>query len=167
MKQRLLFRIGQQLTRISPLRICIIDDEETYFNEMMLKAAAAAGFPNIERHYKVDMKLFTELMEKPPDIIILDIRGITDDNVGSDGWDIAMALYNKSNCYVVITSAHSYQIGHSHKYYDYQINNRLLTAVDFINELHKIIDDYINIKIRFYKKIMFKFGYHLVKKALL
>jgi two-component SAPR family response regulator len=167
MKDKLLLGIGRKLMKLGRLRICIIDDKKTYFNPQMLEMAAAAGFPDIERYYLVDEKLFMELQQFPPDIIILDIKGITIPSVAKDGFSIASVMYGKTNSYIVITSAHKYYLKDFHKDYDYIIEDRLLTGIDFIEELEKITEDYLNRKIRFYKKVVFRIGFRLIKKSTL
>lgn len=167
MKEKFLFKIGKKFMKWGKLEIVIIDDEKTYFNPQMLEMAAAAGFPYIERYYLVDEKLFKQLQESPPNILILDIKKITKPNIAKDGFAIASLMFKNTNAYVAITSAHKYYLHEFHKDYDYIIQERLLTGVDFIEELDKIIKDYLNRKIKFYKKILFRIGFLLVNKSTL
>jgi len=163
MKSSVLAKIGKKLMKFGKLRICIIDDHDTYFTPKMLDMAAVAGFPNIERDYIVDEKKFSDLQKSPPDIIILDIKGITKPSVAKDGFGIAAAMYRYTNAYVVITSAYKHYLSDIHKDFDYIIEKRLLTGMDFIKELELIIENYLKRKIRFYKKIFFRIGFLLVK----
>ncbi len=131
----------------------------------MLEMAKAAGFPSIKRYYLVDEKLFKRLHKSPPDVLILDIKNITIPKIGKDGFAFASSMYKKTNAYIAITSAHKYFLREFHKDFDYIIQERLLTGMDFIEELNKIAEDLIKRKIAFYKKILFKIGFFLVKKS--
>jgi len=88
-------RLAKKLMAAYPLKICIIDDKQTYFSEAMLRVAASAGFPGIERHLVVDNKLMSALLETPPDIIILDIKGVAEPDVAKDGFGIARLGLNR------------------------------------------------------------------------
>lgn len=165
MKEKILFKIGKKFMKWGKLKICIIDDEKTYFNPQMLEMAAVAGFPKIERHYLVDEILFKRLQEFPPDIIILDIKKITKPNIAKDGFAVASLMYDNTNAYVVITSAHQFYLREFHKEFDYIIQERNLTGVDFIEELNKITEDYLKKKIKIYKKVFLRIGLNLVKKS--
>lgn len=87
--------------RISGLKICIVDDEKTYFNNELLALAKEKGFGEIERHYNIDQGLFLDLHKNSRDIIILDIQGITDESVAKDGLQVAASLVEHTNTYVV------------------------------------------------------------------
>lgn len=146
------------------LSICIVDDEEAYFNKDMLSIASNAGFKNIERFNQINIELFKDLQERPRDIVILDIRGIVSPNVAKDGLAVASTLKRTTNSYVVITSAHQHHLSMKMVDVDYIIEDRLLTAVDFVDVLIEIIENYLDKKIAFYKKIVFKLGFKLVKQ---
>lgn len=166
MRNNLLVRIGKFLMKHGNLKICIIDDQKTYFSGNMLQIAKSAGFYNIERFYMVDEELMKDLLKKPPDIVIIDIRGIAKKNVAKDGFGIAKALYDNTSSYIVITSAHKFFLHETHKSYDYLMKERLLTAVDFVDELAVIIDRYLKLKVKIYKKILFRIGFRMAKKAI-
>ena len=153
--------------RLGKLRICIIDDEAAYFNPQMLKLAAEVGFTHIERHSIIDKELLRNLLKSPPDITILDIRGVAASDVAKNGFDIAKILYEETDSYIVITSAHKFHLYEYHKSYDYVIHDRLLTSVDFIQELKTITERYLNDKIRFYQKLGFRIGYRVIKASLM
>ena len=86
--------------------------------------------------------------------------------IGIDGFDIARTMMRETNTYVVVTSAHRYKLKNENSEYDYIINNRLLTAVDFLEELHSIVSDAFELKINWYKNIAFRIGFGLIKKIL-
>jgi hypothetical protein len=46
------------------------------------------------------------------------------------------------------------------------IEDRFLTAVDFVEELRQITDKYIASKVRFWGKLIFRMGLSLTKHAL-
>ena len=152
--------------RIGKLRICIVDDEKAYFTPQMLRLAANAGLSNIERHFKIDQELLGNLLKCPPDIIILDIKGVTIPDVAKDGFHVAKILYEQTNAFVVITSAHKFHLHEYHRSYDYVMQERLLTAIDFIDELWKIVEDYLTRKTKFFRKLVFKIGYKIAKKSM-
>lgn len=166
MKSKLILNTGKLLMRMGKLRICIFDDEASYFTPQMLRLAEHAGFMGIERYYKIDRKVLGDLLKHPPDIVILDIKGITTPDVAKDGFHIAKLLYEQTKAYVVITSAHKFHLHEYHRSYDYVLEERLLTAVDFIDELRNIIEEYLKGKIRFYRKVTFRIGYKIVKRDL-
>jgi hypothetical protein len=146
------------------VKICIVDDEEAYFNKDMLSIASNAGFKNIERFYKIDAKLFENLQTKPRDIVILDIKNITSKDVAKDGLGVASALKRTTNSYIAITSAHQLHLSRKMIDVDYIIEDRLLTAVDFIDILIEITENYLEKKMAFYKKVIFKLGFKIVKQ---
>lgn len=166
MKDSLVVGLGKYLMRKGVLKVCILDDQETYFSDTMLKLAKAAGFAHIERHYLVDAKLMEDLLKNPRDIIIMDIKGVADPAVAKDGFGVAKSLYSKTNSYVAITSAHQFFLRDTHRSYDYMIKQRMLTAVDFIEELTTIVENYLRSKSKFYKKIVFRIGFALARSAI-
>jgi hypothetical protein len=167
MKDKLLVKLGKRIMRAGRLRICVVDDKRTYFHENMLATAKAAGFSHITRYYVIDEHLLQHLLISPPDIIILDIKGVADKRVAKDGFGIAKLMFERTNTYVVITSAHRFYLRETHTKYDYLIENRFLTSVDFVEELAMITDKYLKTKIRFWGKLVFRLGFFLAKKALM
>jgi hypothetical protein len=167
MKQRLLTKIGKALLLRGKMRICIIDDEEAYFNDQMLAIARDAGYPEIERRTRVDSALLSDLLRRPRDIVILDIMGIVDENVGRDGFDVAHVLMTQTRSYVVVTSANKFHLDERHSHYDDLIESRLLTGIDFVQELDRMVKEYLTRKLRFYQKISYRLGTALLKKATL
>ncbi len=167
MKNKPQLSAGKLLMKLGKLRICIIDDEAGNFNPQMLQLASDAGFKHVERYHKIDKVLLSNLLKSPPDIIILDIKNVTTSDVAKDGFGVAKVLYEQTNTFIVITSAHKFHLHEYHKSYDYVMQQRLLTAVDFLDELNKIIEIYLSNKIRFYQKAVFRLGYAVAKKALI
>jgi chemotaxis response regulator CheB len=167
MKDSIYIKVGKFLMKHGNLKICIVDDQKTYFSDNMIQVANSAGFKSIERYFIVDKQLMKILLENPPDIIILDIKGIAEEDVAKDGFGIAKVLFDNTNTFVVITSAHKFFLHETHKSYDYMIKERLLTAVDFVEELALIIDRYLRSKVRIYKKMIFRIGFSMVKKAII
>ena len=149
--------------KAQPLDICIADDVKAYFNEQMLELAKAAGYRGIRRLYHIDKTVLNELLDNPPDIIILDIKDVVDPEIAKDGFDIARLLRKNTNVFIVITSAHKYKMRNIQLYCDYILEDRLLTPVDFIDELETIISTLLNRKMRFYKKTIFRLGFKLAK----
>lgn len=166
MKHKVLSKIGKFLMKITSIRICIIDDEDIYFNKNMLNIATNTGFNKIDRHSKVDHILLSRLQKKPYDIIILDVQGITEPDVAKDGMQIAALLNKTTNSYIVVTSAHQFHLINEMTAVDYIIENKLLTTTDFIDELTGITEDYLTKKSSFYKNILFKMGFAIMKKSI-
>lgn len=165
MKHKVLTSVGRFLMKFSKLRICIIDDEDIYFNPNMLEIANNAGFYSIDRFSNVDNKLFQILQKRPYDIVILDVKGVSDEPVAKDGLHIASILYKTTNSYIVLTSAHQFHLNNKMTDVDYIIEERLLTAADFVDTLIDIANDCLSTKIVFYKNIIFRVGFMMVKKA--
>jgi hypothetical protein len=165
MKNSLTFKFGKLLMRFSPLKICIIDDVATYFNEDMLKLAKVNMNIKFERLYSINTSKLASLVKSPPDIFILDIKGIVENDVGKDGFDIAKHLSENTPSFIVITSAHQFHLKNRKHYGDYTLTERLLTPIDFAEELNLIIKTYLEEKLKFYKKIFFKMGFKIVKHS--
>jgi len=166
LKIKLKNQVGRWLMGLDGVTICIIDDEEIYFNDDLLRLAKENGFKNIERHHLVDKKLLQDLQEKPRDIIVLDVQGTTSPDVAKDGLHLASSLVKTTNTYVAITSAHKFHLTNRITEVDYVIEDRLLTAVDFLNELTNIVEDYLEKKSSFYKKVVFKAGFALARQGI-
>lgn len=166
MKIKLKTALGRLLMRLGKINICIIDDEEIYFNENLLAMARENGFSNIERHYNLDLTLFADLQKSCRDIVILDIRGVTSPDVAKDGLHAASSLVRNTSSYIVVTSAHQYHLTNRITEIDYVIEDRLLTAVDFLEELTLIVEDYLSKKTSFYKKMIFKVGFALARQGM-
>tara|TARA_E500000305_G_scaffold90968_1_gene78555 strand:- start:1220 stop:1723 length:504 start_codon:yes stop_codon:yes gene_type:complete len=164
MKHKIINGLGRFLMKVNALSICIVDDEEIYFNKNMLITAENTGFKCIERYQKIDRDLFNRLQEKPYDIVILDIKGITDPDIAKDGMQVASLLNRTTNSYIAITSAHQFHLVNEMTNVDYVIENKLLTSADFIDELIEIVDDFIGKKSTFYKNVLFKAGFSMLKK---
>ncbi len=165
MKQGVAVKFGKLLMRLGGFRICIVDDEESYFNTRMLDAAEAVGFTGIERHFFIDLELFQDLHDDPRDVVILDVQGVVDSEIAKDGVYVASSLLRNTSSFVVITSAHQFHLQNKLLEVDYVIENRLLTTVDFIETLHHIVDLCMTQKIAAYKKLLFRTGYFLIKKT--
>ncbi len=157
---------GKGLMKLTPIKVIIIDDVATYFNEQMLSIASANGNLTFERHKKCDATLLKSLVANPRDILIVDIKGTTTPDIGKDGFDIARHVFENTNTFVAITSAHKYHLKNQKEYGDYIIEDRLLTPIDFTNEINHIIDILLKRKIRIYKKLTYRIGKSLIKKAL-
>lgn len=167
MKNKIISNIAKNLMKFQPLKITIIDDGHDYFSQDMLRIAKASGIRNITRLYKINSKILEDLLKDPQDIIILDIKGIVEDNSAKDGFDIAKILSEQTSSYVVITSAHQYKLRNRITICDYIIDDRLLTPVDFVSEMNFIINDMFERKKKFYSKIVFKIGFKILKKSLI
>jgi hypothetical protein len=167
MKSKKTMLFGKILMKIQPLKICIIDDVESYFNKTMLNIASADGNLIFERWDKIGELELKNLVQSPRDIVILDIKGIVDPAIGKDGFDIAKHLHQNTPSYIVTTSAHKFKLKNRDYYGDYVLTERLLTPIDFIDELNYIISDYLEKRIKPYQKLIFKMGLKLAKKALL
>jgi hypothetical protein len=158
--------LGKRLMRAGRIRIAVADDEATYFNSNMLSLADKAGYGKIERHLVVDQALLDSWLTKPPEILVLDIKGVCTADVAKDGIELANLLIRETPSMVVITSAHKYHLRGAIISVDHIIERRNLTAVDFINELSVIVDKYLSKKAKFYKHILFRAGFALAKGAL-
>lgn len=163
MKNGLLGKIGQGLMKFTPMKVIIIDDVETYFNEQMLSIAGAKGTVSFERYTKCDANLLKSLVSNPRDILIIDIKGTVSEDVGKDGFDVAKHVFQNSPTYVAVTSAHKYHLKNRTNYGDYVMEDRLLTPVDFTEELNSMIDNYLKKKKKIYQKIGFRIGKYLFK----
>jgi len=167
MKQKILTWLGKKLISIDAPRICIVDDEDIYFNKEMINVVKNTGLKNIERHKKIDIYLLNRMQKKPFDIVILDIRGIIDPSIAKDGMQIASLLSRTTNSYIVIVSAHQFHLVNEMTKVDYIIENKLMTAVDFLDEVFEILSDYLSKKTSSYKKIILKAGLSALKRATL
>ncbi|MDT8878747.1 hypothetical protein RSO68_04635 [Halomonas saccharevitans] len=165
MKHKPLKGFGKFLMRINNVNICIVDDEDIYFNPRMLGIAKNAGFGKIERYSKIDTPLLNKLQNKPYDIVILDVQGITEPDVAKDGMQIASLLSRTTSSYIVVTSAHQFHLVNDMTKVDYIMENKIQTTVDFVDELIEIVDDFLDKKSSFYKKSLFKAGFFLVKRS--
>mgnify|MGYP002784930931 CR=1 FL=1 len=166
MKNNIFYKTGILLMKLSPINICIIDDVKAYFNEQMLTVAASKGNINFERYYKCDATLLKNLVSNPRDILILDIKGTPTPDIGKDGFDIAKHISTNTSTFVVITSAHKYQLKNRENYGDYILTERLLTPIDFTYELNLIIETYLKKKVKLYSKVVYKLGKYLLKFGL-
>ncbi|WP_461588217.1 hypothetical protein [Winogradskyella sp.] len=152
--------------KLSPIKVIIIDDVGTYFNEQMLSIASANGNISFERYRKCDATLLKSLVANPRDILIMDIKGTVTKDIGKDGFDVTKHVFENTNTFLVITSAHKHHLRNQSNYGDYVIVDRLLTPLDFCNELDEIIDVYLKRKINFYKKLTYKLGKTLARKKI-
>ena len=167
MKNKPLNSLGKGLMKLSPIKIIIIDDVATYFNEQMLSIASSSGNISFERYKKCDATLLKSLVSNPRDILIMDIKGTVTKDIGKDGFDVAKYVYENTNTFVTITSAHKYHLKNQNNYGDYILEDRLLTPIDFSDEINNIIDIYLKKKTSFYKKTIYKLGKSIVRKKLL
>lgn len=167
MKQRMLTRVGRRLMQVDPLRIAIADDEDSYFTPMMLALAATAGYTRIERHSQIDAALMQQWLQNTPDIIILDVKGVCDPSIAKDGLGVAVLLRRSTSAYVAVTSAHRFHLKNVQSAFDYVIEDRLMTGVDFIEELERLVDDFFERKARFYSKLCFRIGRSVIRHATL
>lgn len=166
MKNSLFSNLGKLLMKINPLKIIIIDDVKSYFNENMLSIASANGNISFERYYKCDGILLKNLVENPRDILIMDIKGTVTSDIGKDGFDVASHIYKNTNTFVATTSAHKFHLKNRENFGDYIISERLMTPVDFCEEINIMIDKYLNQKIKINQKIIFKIGKYFFKYGL-
>lgn len=165
MKHKPLKGFGKLLMKLNNVNICIVDDEDIYFNKDMLNIASNAGFNKIDRYSKIDNKLLNRLQQKPYDIVILDVQGITEPDVAKDGMQIASLLSRTTCSYIVVTSAHQFHLVNEMTKVDYIMENKIQTSADFVDELIEIVDDFLNKKSSFYKKAVFKVGFSILKKS--
>lgn len=165
MKHKPLMTIAKILMRINNIKICIVDDEAVYFDDRMLEAAKNAGFEKIDRYSLIDGALLSRLQNKPYDVIVLDVQGVTEPSVAKDGLQVASLLSRTTSSYVVITSAHQFHLVNDMTKVDYVMEDKLLTTADFLDELIEIVDDFLTKKSSFYKNIIFKAGFSMLKKG--
>lgn len=162
----LLTSLGKKLMAMGHLRITIADDEATYFNEHMLRIAESTGYRGIKRLEVIDKHQLNEIMKNPPDIIILDVKGVCTADVAKDGIELANMLARETSAMVVVTSAHKFHLKGAIANVDHIIERRNLTAVDFTNELSQIVGKYLDTKARFYRHLLFRAGFALARGAL-
>lgn len=163
MKHKLKSKLGKFLMKLNMVNIAIVDDEDAYFNENMLETANNSGFTNIDRFNHIDQERLNQFQINPYDIIILDVKGIVDENIAKNGLHVASILHKTTETYIVITSSHQFHLNNRMMEADYYIEDRLLTNVDFVNEIIHITEDFISKKTKFYQKILFKYGFKLLK----
>lgn len=162
----LLVKAGKWLMKFGSLRIVIADDEDTYFNPQMLALAEASGYEGIERISLIDAEYLKELLSTPPDIIILDVKGVCTPDVAKDGIELANMLSRETSIMIVVTSAHKFHLRGSVASVDHIIEERKLTAVDFVDELSVIVNKLLSEKARFYKHLSFRVGFALARGAM-
>lgn len=154
---------GKWLMQKGRLKIVIADDEAAYFTPKMIAAARHAGYCGITRIMQINHAELQKLLQNPPDIIILDVGNVCPKDVAKDGIDLARVFSRDTSAMVVLTSAHKFHLRGAITHVDYIIENRKLTAVDFVNEIALIVDKYLAVKSKFYKAVLFKIGVRLVK----
>lgn len=158
MKIRIGTRLGRRLAGAASPKIYIVDDEEAYFTPVMLGVAASAGYSRIQRYYRVTPREIDGWMKNPPDIFILDIKGISSPEVAKDGTGVAALLQRETSAYIAVTSAHQFHLKNVHRNFDFVIEERLLTAVDFVEVLDQIVADYYSRHTRLLKRVAFRLG---------
>lgn len=163
MKNGLLQNIGKGFMKFSPIKVIIIDDVETYFYPQMLSIAGSNGNISFERYTKCDANLLKSMVSNPRDILIIDIKGTASEEIGKDVFDIAKHVLQNTTTFVVTTSAHKHHLKNRTNYGDYVIEERLLTPIDFSEELNNIINVTLLTKIKIYKKIGYRLGKYLFK----
>lgn len=166
MKNGIIGKIGQGLMKLSPIKVIIIDDVETYFNEQMLNIAGAKGTVTFERYPTCDANLLKNLVSNPRDIMIIDIKGTVSPDIGKDGFDVAKHIFQNASTFVAVTSAHKYHLKNRTNYGDYVMEDRLLTPIDFTEELNCMIDQYLKKKKKMYQKIGYRVGKSLFRYGL-
>lgn len=166
MKNGILTNTGKFFMKLSPIKVIIIDDVKSYFNENMLSIASANGNISFERYYKCDGILLKNLVENPRDILIIDIKGTVTADIGKDGFDVANHVFKNTNTLVATTSAHKFHLKNRESYGDYIISERLMTPVDFCEEISIIIDKYLKQKTKIHQKIIYKIGKKIFKYGL-
>jgi len=149
--------------KFSPIKVIIIDDVETYFNEQMLSVASAKGNITFERYAKCDTYLLKSMVANPRDILIVDIKGTASPEIGKDGFDIAKHIYQNSNTFVATTSAHKYHLKNRTNYGDYVMEDRLMTPIDFTEELNSMIEICLKNKRKLYQKVGYRIGKKIFK----
>lgn len=163
MKNGFINRFGKNLMKLAPVNVIIIDDVSTYFNEQMLSVASANGNISFERHSKCDSILLKSLVTNPRDILIMDIKGTVHKDIGKDGFDVVDHKIKNTTTFVAITSAHKYQLKNRLNEVDYVIEDRLLTPIDFSDEMNIMIDKYLKIKTKIFGKLSYKVGKKIFK----
>jgi len=161
-----LVALGKWLMQKNCLRILIADDESVYFTKRMIDAAHTAGYHGIERVSQIDDLKLQEILEFPPHVIILDVKGVCPPDVAKDGIELARLLVRETPSMIVITSAHHFHLHSTLTEIDYIIESRTLTSVDFINEISSIVDKYMKIKSKPYQNLLMKLGLKLARGAL-
>lgn len=163
MKNGVVGKLGLGLMKLNPIRVIIIDDVETYFNHQMLSIAGANGTISFERYNLCDVNLLNSMVSNPRDILIIDIKGTVSADIGKDGFDIAKHIFQNTTTFVAVTSAHKYHLKNRTNYGDYIMEDRLLTPVDFTEELNSMVGQYLKKKKRIYQKIGFRLGKYMFK----
>lgn len=152
--------------RKGKLRILIADDEASYFTPKMLEAARHAGYHGIKRVPQIDQETLSSILKEPPNIIVLDVKGVCPPEIAKDGIELARMLVRETPSMIVITSAHHFHLRVTLTNVDHIIESRKLTAVDFVNEISVIVSKYMSRKARFYQHIAMKTGIALVRGTL-
>ena len=166
MKNKFLNNFGKGLMKLSPLKVIIIDDVETYFNEQMLSIASANGNITFERYKKCDATLLKSMVANPRDILIMDIKGTTAKEIGKDGFDVAKHVFENTSTFVAITSAHKFHLKNQKNYGDYIIEERLMAPIDFVEELNHMIEILLKNKYSLYKKGLYRIGKYFLNGSI-
>jgi hypothetical protein len=88
----------------------------------------------------------------------MDIKGTVAKDLGKDGFDVVSHILKNTSTFVAITSAHKHQLKNRTASVDYVIEDRLLTPIDFTEEVNIMINKYLKTKVRIYKKIGYRIG---------
>jgi hypothetical protein len=167
MREKITFLIGKKLMKLSNIRICIIDDKYSiYFSEEKVSLLEFAGY-KVERIEYIDSRdTLDRLLMSPPDILVLDIKGIADPSLAKDGFDLATIFNKETKSYIVVTSEDLYQLENIRRNYD-DVLPRELSAVELYEHMEKMIKKMIELKYNFYQGVTLKIGMKLIKKSAL
>jgi hypothetical protein len=156
--------LGRYFLKLACVRILIVDDNEAYFPSPWLTRASSQGYGMFERLYFVKSDDLDRLLATPPDIIIMDVRGVVDKSIAKDGIGLAKIFKRDTHAFVCLTSAHYFHFKNAHRdASDRYIEARNLTYVDFVSELDKTYEGYLGAKIKLWRKLALKTGFALLK----
>lgn len=159
-------KIGRAIFRRYQPSFVIVDDVKTNFGPVLLRHASASGYQKIDRIYFVKSKELSRLV-KPDgyDVIILDIKGVVDTSIAKDGLQLSELIRRTNSAYLALTSAHQYQLDKRTLSADRIIEDKIMTAVDFVKVLDEITEDLIERKLKLFRRFALKISLFAIKKT--
>lgn len=159
-------KVGRAIFERYQPSIVIVDDTKANFGKVLLEHAKRCGYNRIDRiHYVRSAELDQLITPGKYDVIILDIKGVVHPDIAVDGLQLSELIRRSNSAYLALTSAHQYHLDKRTLQADRIIENRIMTAVDFVKLLDEITEELLERKIKFAKKLGLRAASFLLKKS--